>query len=281
MIFYVLLLMTTGLISLLAPRFWWLLRRWQFRNPEAVEPSDLAYTVTRVAGGLQVLLAVIGLGVVTSEDRNEKAREALENSTTSSTMAPYDMIEQFSQRLYARATERGVPVRQLEWEEISKLSYRTEVGDYGPELTAYRMLDYGQTGMIQLVYGRTSRTERYCATYPEQGDPAIEERSCVPPVMLQETRVRKAVDAIMKAAAEAGTSPRVETLVKKTARPWFDSAAGDSELRTFGVQSTGRFTMNFSRRESSGPNFWCVILPEEPTGTPAIWEYQCGGPDQP
>ena len=59
---YVVVIMLIGLITLIWPRVWWKLTRWQYRHPEAVEPSALAFTVGRVAGGVLVLLGFVAFG---------------------------------------------------------------------------------------------------------------------------------------------------------------------------------------------------------------------------
>lgn len=63
-VFYV-LLVAAGIILLwgaISPRSqWWAFNGWAFRNPDANEPSDAAYTVLRVAS-IALLLLVILLG---------------------------------------------------------------------------------------------------------------------------------------------------------------------------------------------------------------------------
>lgn len=52
-----------ALWALISPRsVWWVLRSWAFRHPEANEPSDLAYGVSRI-GGLVLLVLAVVLGV--------------------------------------------------------------------------------------------------------------------------------------------------------------------------------------------------------------------------
>lgn len=49
-----------ALWPLLGPRSVWLITEsWRYRNPDAVEPSDIAYMLTRIGGGLGVVVGVI------------------------------------------------------------------------------------------------------------------------------------------------------------------------------------------------------------------------------
>jgi len=52
-----------GLWAMISPRsMYWTLTAWQYRHPEAVEPSDAAYSVTRVSGGI-MLVFVVGITI--------------------------------------------------------------------------------------------------------------------------------------------------------------------------------------------------------------------------
>ncbi|MHA3703477.1 DUF6199 family natural product biosynthesis protein [Jatrophihabitans sp. YIM 134969] len=50
------------------PDVGWRMRRWQYRNPAAVQPSDRAVKVTRVAGSVAVVagIALVVAAVVTA-----------------------------------------------------------------------------------------------------------------------------------------------------------------------------------------------------------------------
>jgi hypothetical protein len=52
-----------ALWAVVAPRSQWrAMQSWAFRNPEANEPSDAAYALTRLGG--VVVLVLLGVGVV-------------------------------------------------------------------------------------------------------------------------------------------------------------------------------------------------------------------------
>lgn len=58
-------------------RIWWLTESWKFKNPEANEPSDTAYGMTRAGGVFVILLALfVGWSVIHSEFERKNRREA-------------------------------------------------------------------------------------------------------------------------------------------------------------------------------------------------------------
>ncbi|MBU9764000.1 hypothetical protein FR943_09115 [Mycobacterium sp. TNTM28] len=69
-----------GGLMVAAPRhIWWVTQSWKFRNPEANEPSDVAYGMTRVAGVFVIVLALfIGGAIIHSEFQRKDRREAEE-----------------------------------------------------------------------------------------------------------------------------------------------------------------------------------------------------------
>ena len=54
-----------GLLHAINPRLFWRMSRWQFKNPEANEPSAAAFTLQRVLGvvffGIGIALVVWGI----------------------------------------------------------------------------------------------------------------------------------------------------------------------------------------------------------------------------
>lgn len=55
-----------------SPRgLWRVSTAWQFRNPDAVEPSDTAYAISRVGSGLMVVLCVVALVLVATDDGDD------------------------------------------------------------------------------------------------------------------------------------------------------------------------------------------------------------------
>lgn len=69
-----------GGVTAAAPKaIWWATQSWKFRNPEANEPSDAAYGMTRVGGVLLIVLAlVIGATIISDHREAEQRREAKE-----------------------------------------------------------------------------------------------------------------------------------------------------------------------------------------------------------
>ncbi|TVY06123.1 hypothetical protein FPV58_02385 [Mycolicibacterium porcinum] len=68
-----------GGIMVAAPRgIWWATQSWKFRHPEANEPSDLSYGMTRASGVLLICLALVMGGVVISDSLSTSAAEKRE-----------------------------------------------------------------------------------------------------------------------------------------------------------------------------------------------------------
>lgn len=68
-----------GGIMVAAPRgIWWATQSWKFRHPEANEPSDLSYGMTRASGVLLICLALVMGSVVISDSLSTSAAEKRE-----------------------------------------------------------------------------------------------------------------------------------------------------------------------------------------------------------
>ncbi|PEG58028.1 hypothetical protein H5U98_21980 [Mycolicibacterium boenickei] len=57
---------------------WWATQSWKFRHPEANEPSDLSYGMTRASGVLLICLALVMGSVVISDSLSMSAAEKRE-----------------------------------------------------------------------------------------------------------------------------------------------------------------------------------------------------------
>jgi hypothetical protein len=51
--------MVIGGINLLNPQLAWRMRRWKYRNPDAMAPSDAALGLSRVSGGVFVIIGAV------------------------------------------------------------------------------------------------------------------------------------------------------------------------------------------------------------------------------
>lgn len=69
-----------GGVMAAAPRgIWWATQSWKFRNPEANEPSDTSYGMTRLGGVLVIMLALfLGASTIHSHFQRQNRREAQE-----------------------------------------------------------------------------------------------------------------------------------------------------------------------------------------------------------
>ncbi|MED5812407.1 DUF6199 family natural product biosynthesis protein [Mycolicibacterium sp. 050232] len=68
-----------GGVMAAAPRgIWWATQSWKFRNPEANEPSDLSYGMTRASGVVLICVALVMGSVLISDDLSKSAREKRE-----------------------------------------------------------------------------------------------------------------------------------------------------------------------------------------------------------
>ncbi|MBP2453703.1 DUF6199 family natural product biosynthesis protein [Mycolicibacterium lutetiense] len=68
-----------GVMAASPRRIWWVTESWKFRNPEANEPSDTAYGMTRAGGVFVILLALfLGASIIHSDLQRQNRREAEE-----------------------------------------------------------------------------------------------------------------------------------------------------------------------------------------------------------
>lgn len=66
-----------GAMAAAPQRIWWLTESWKFKNPEANEPSDAAYGMTRAGGVFVILLALfVGWSIIDSDFQRKDRREA-------------------------------------------------------------------------------------------------------------------------------------------------------------------------------------------------------------
>lgn len=66
---------SVGAFMAAAPkRMWWVTESWKFKDPEANEPSDTAYGLTRTAGVFVSIVALCLGGSLISDDRDAKQR---------------------------------------------------------------------------------------------------------------------------------------------------------------------------------------------------------------
>ncbi|MFV8165962.1 DUF6199 family natural product biosynthesis protein [Mycobacterium sp. 134] len=68
-----------GVMAASPRRIWWATQSWKFSNPEANEPSDAAYGMTRAGGVFVILLALfLGASILHSDFQRKDRREAEE-----------------------------------------------------------------------------------------------------------------------------------------------------------------------------------------------------------
>ena len=172
-----------GLVTAAFPRLWWQLSRWQYRNPDAVEPSNAAFAVGRVAG-----LAVAGLGLflgrsVEAQERDQDRREAHRAEVAAD---PEAVVHRYAHQVLKEARRSATPPRQLTGAVLRSVAER--VGD----VTADPAVD---------------------------GQPSVSSGSCRLPVEVQRTQVQGLAATVMgRARARArGITPRDEKLLREMA----------------------------------------------------------------
>ncbi|WP_135453189.1 DUF6199 family natural product biosynthesis protein [Mycobacterium sp. DL99] len=68
-----------GAMATSPKRIWWVTQSWKFKDPEANEPSDTAYGMTRAGGVFVILLALfLGASTIHSHFQRQNRREAQE-----------------------------------------------------------------------------------------------------------------------------------------------------------------------------------------------------------
>ncbi|WP_301123638.1 DUF6199 family natural product biosynthesis protein [Mycolicibacterium fortuitum] len=66
-----------GLFMLLRPKtIWWATESWKYKDPEANEPSEVAYGMQALGGLFVIVAAVILAGLAWSTERDKTAAEA-------------------------------------------------------------------------------------------------------------------------------------------------------------------------------------------------------------
>lgn len=85
-----------GVVMVAAPRgIWWATESWKFRNPEANEPSDTSYALSRV-GGVVVIIVALALGTSiiaqdhtkTQADKREQEAQAQREAEEAAFVVP-------------------------------------------------------------------------------------------------------------------------------------------------------------------------------------------------
>lgn len=263
---YVVIFMLIGLITVIWPRFWWNLTRWQYRHPEAVEPSALAFTIGRVAGGVMIVLGFIGIGMASSNsDRYDAAAGGEE--TTTSTIPVGTITADFTEKLLAYGRTKGVPVRKLPPEEFDTQAGR----GHNPYIR--RTMDFAVTGQVDLHFTPSSGDIWRCVTFRDT-DALTEDHACIAPLDRQKARVQKIAEEVMTEARAQNVSPRVENVAKKAGRRWLTETRSVS-LSTYDIQRTGKLFVDYDQLGHSPENRWCILVPEENTGSAQVFQTRC------
>lgn len=64
-----------GLLVAAPKGIWWATQSWRFRNPEANEPSDVSYSLTRVGGVLTIIFGLVAGGMTIAQARDDAAAD--------------------------------------------------------------------------------------------------------------------------------------------------------------------------------------------------------------
>jgi hypothetical protein len=100
-----------GLWSAISPEtMFWKLSAWQYRNPDAVEPSDISYGLQRLGGVFLCVIAVVGAAsILAIDDAGSDSGSATDTSvddeptTEEQIDAAYDIAERFDETVRAFA----------------------------------------------------------------------------------------------------------------------------------------------------------------------------------
>ena len=65
-----------ALVMIISPQTLWRATRWQYRNPDAMEPSDAGYAMQRMGGVIMLITIVVVAVIITSvKSKNDKANQ--------------------------------------------------------------------------------------------------------------------------------------------------------------------------------------------------------------
>lgn len=64
-----------GALAASPRRLWWAMQSWKFRNPEANEPSDIAYGMTRASGVFVIIVSLVLGGVFIGDEISKSAAD--------------------------------------------------------------------------------------------------------------------------------------------------------------------------------------------------------------
>lgn len=256
------LLVLLGVVSAAYPRLWWELTSWQYRRPEAVEPSDTAYTVNRVVGvGLIGFGLLLGLTAEAGRRADRRREEA--------TRRPEAVVRRYADVVMNEARRSGAAPRQLTTATLTSLAGKVEY------LWAEPAVSFALTGAVTVTVdtGDTIFSARkFCLVLPteEHMRVTVSPGSCPLPVDDQQSQVVGVAETIMSRARERNASPRDEALLRDVAR--------DQPPGRYAVVRSDAVDIEFAPDFPSGPrDVWCVLLPERLDDAPQVVEGSCPG----
>jgi hypothetical protein len=269
-VLYAVFLLIVGLITVIWPRFWWNLTRWQYRHPEAVEPSAAAFTVGRVAGGVLALLAVIGMAAMADTSSSEASDE--DESAGRSTP---ELIAAYVADMQELSGKRGVPVRQLQDKDIQ--AKRDEHADEsGQGFDAAPAAGFRENGKVNITVGgiNSDPKENTCITFADAGEPVIGKPWCTEELDTQRRWVNQIAGDVMQLARTKGRSPRNDELIEEVARPWITWYTRNVGLTVHETEEDGLVYIDFNRNDGVRQT-WCLRFPAENSGTVEVMDHIC------
>ena len=121
------LIMVLGAVSAAYPRMWWNASKWQYRHPEAVEPSEEAFGVNQFAGAGLVLLGLFITvwfwSLAKTDDRQRAERERQEQVDDN----PSGVVDQYATALIKEARKVGTPPRRINRTTMASSRTRSEI----------------------------------------------------------------------------------------------------------------------------------------------------------
>lgn len=113
LIFVGVLIMVLGVLTAVYPRMWWKASKWQYKDPEAVEPSEEAIGVNQFAGAGLVMLGLfitVGFWPLAKADHRQRAERERQEEVNEK---PGGVVERLGSELMKEQTRVDASPRAI------------------------------------------------------------------------------------------------------------------------------------------------------------------------
>jgi hypothetical protein len=134
-------------------------------------------------------------------------------------------------------------------------------------------MDFAQTGQVDLEINKDVYTDYRCLEFTDRSGAGRPEHACIAPPERQKARVDKIAEEIISEARTQNVSPRSRALADRVVARWIARSANVSVAGD--VERNGVIGIDFDSRGRSGSNTWCIVVPQDNTGTAMVNQARC------